>query len=54
MSQWATVDRSNGPGLPWKGSIFRAKSEEAARTAAHAFGYTVLRRESDNEEWREA
>jgi hypothetical protein len=54
MSQWATVDRSNGPGLPWKGRVFRATSEEAARAAAHAFGYTVLRRESDNEEWREA
>ena len=54
MSQWATVDRSNGPGLPWKGRIFRAESEEAARAAAHAFGYVVLRRESDNEEWKEA
>ena len=54
MSQWATVDRSDGPGIPWKGNIFRAKSEEAARAAAHSFGYTVLRRESDNEEWREA
>ena len=44
MSQWATVDRSNGPGLPWKGRIFRAESEEAARAAAHASGYVVLRR----------
>ena len=54
MSQWGTVDRSDGPGFPWKGKIFRAKSEEAARSAAHAFDYTLLRRESDNEEWKEA
>lgn len=54
MSQWATIDLSDGPGFPWKGKIFRAKSEEAARTAAHSFGYTVIRRESDTEEWKEA
>lgn len=54
MTQWATVDRSDGPGIPWKGGIFRARDEEAARTDAHSFGYTVLRRESDEDEWKEA
>lgn len=54
MSQWGTVDRSDGPDSSWKGKIFRAKSEDAARAAAHAFDYTLLRRESDNEEWKEA
>lgn len=33
MSQWGTVDRSDGPDSSWKGKIFRAKSEEAARAA---------------------
>ena len=54
MTHWATVDRSDGPDSSRKGRIFYAKSEEAARAAAHAFDYTLLRRESDNEEWKEA
>lgn len=52
MTQWATVDWSDAPGgAPWKGNVFRAKDEDAARTAAHSFGYTVLRREADTDDW---
>lgn len=52
MTQWATVDVSDGPDSIWKGAIVPAKDKESARRQAHSFGYAVLRRESDHEDWR--
>ncbi|QBP33348.1 hypothetical protein SEA_BRUTONGASTER_134 [Gordonia phage BrutonGaster] len=54
MSEWATVDRSDGPDNIWKGRIFPAEGEQEARDRAWSFGYTILTRQAGEEEWREA
>ncbi|QGH75733.1 hypothetical protein L3Y25_gp004 [Gordonia phage Syleon] len=51
--EWATQDRTQPKQAFMVGSIFKARDEEDARTKAHSFGYTVMKRLPGGD-WEEA
>jgi|GEM_PF-5811701 len=54
MSMWATVSRYGWDKRKQKAFICLAIDEETARAICNAYGYVLLSREDENQEWKEA